>query len=78
MGKREVGQLGIVDLIVSILIAELVAISVEDTTKSILFSVIPILSLVILQMILSYTSLKNAKMVIRHSLLNMAKLIIKR
>ena len=61
MGKREVGQLGIVDLIVSILIAELVAISVEDTTKSILFSVIPILSLVILQMILSYTSLKNAK-----------------
>ena len=30
MGKREVGQLGIVDLIVSILIAELVAISIEN------------------------------------------------
>ena len=61
MGKREVGQLGIVDLIVSILIAELVAISVEDSTKSILTSVIPILCLVILQMLLSYTSLKNDK-----------------
>ena len=59
MGKREVGQLGIVDLIVSILIAELVAISIEDASKSILTSVIPIICLVILQIILSYTSLKS-------------------
>jgi uncharacterized membrane protein YcaP (DUF421 family) len=29
MGKREVGQLGIIDLIVSILIAELAAISIR-------------------------------------------------
>lgn len=61
MGKREVGQLGIVDLIVSILIAELVAISVEDSSKSILNSVIPILCLVVLQIILSYSSLKSGK-----------------
>ncbi len=61
MGKREVGQLGIVDLIVSILIAELVAISVEDTNKSIMTSVIPIICVVILQMVLSYTSLKSGK-----------------
>ena len=61
MGKREVGQLGIVDLIVSILIAELVTISVEDGSKSILDSVIPILCLVILQMVLSYISLKSGK-----------------
>ena len=61
MGKREVGQLGIVDLIVSILIAELVAISVEDASKSILASVIPILCLVLLQIVLSYTSLKSGK-----------------
>ena len=61
MGKREVGQLGIVDLIVSILIAELVAISVEDSSKSILASVIPILCLVFLQIVLSYISLKSSK-----------------
>ena len=61
MGKREVGQLGIVDLIVSILIAELVAISVEDTTGSIMLSVIPILALTLLQMLLSYGSLKSDK-----------------
>ena len=30
MGKREVGQLGMVDLIVSILIAELAAISIDN------------------------------------------------
>ncbi len=61
MGKREVGQLGIVDLIVSILIAELVAISVEDSTKSIMASVIPIICLVSLQIILSFASLKSGK-----------------
>ena len=61
MGKREVGQLGIVDLIVSILIAELVAISVEDGSKSILTSVVPIISLVILQITLSFASLKSGK-----------------
>jgi len=61
MGKREVGQLGIVDLIVSILIAELVAISVEDANKSIMASIIPILCVVILQILLSYASLKSGK-----------------
>ena len=61
MGKREVGQLGIVDLIVSILIAELVTISVEDGSKSILDSIVPIVCLVILQMVLSYASLKSGK-----------------
>ena len=30
MGKKEVGKLGIVDLIVSILIAELAALSIEE------------------------------------------------
>lgn len=59
MGKREVGQLGIVDLIVSILIAELVAISVEDTSKSIMVSVVPIIAVTLLQMILAYGSLKS-------------------
>ena len=42
MGKREVGQLGIIDLVVSILIAEFAVISIEDSNKSIFVSVIPI------------------------------------
>ena len=31
MGKREVGELGVIDLIVSVLIAEIVAISIDNT-----------------------------------------------
>lgn len=62
MGKREVGQLGIIDLIVSILIAELVVVSVEDLNISIFYSLVPVMCLVFLQMILSYSSLKSSKM----------------
>jgi len=61
MGKREVGQLGIIDLIVSILIAELVVISIEDLELNILYSLVPVVCLVILQIILSYGSLKSPK-----------------
>ena len=59
MGKREVGQLGIIDLIVSVLIAELVAISLEDTTKSVWLVIVPILLLVICQIGMSFLSLKR-------------------
>ena len=62
MGKREVGQLGIIDLIVSVLIAELVAISLEDTTKSVWLVIIPIFLLVGLQIGMSFLSLKRKGM----------------
>lgn len=61
MGKREVGQLSITDLIVSLLIAELTVISIENYEKSMLYSLIPIVILVLLQCILSYFSLKKPK-----------------
>ena len=61
MGKREVGQLSITDLIVSLLIADLTVISVENFDKSILYSLIPIVILVLLQCILAYISLKKPK-----------------
>lgn len=61
MGKREVGQLGIVDLIVSILIAELAAMAIENRKDSILLSIIPMITLVLIQVGMSYISLKNAK-----------------
>lgn len=61
MGKKEVGELSIIDLIVTILIAELAAICIEDYKSSILVSIIPIISLVIIQILLSYVTLKNNK-----------------
>lgn len=59
MGKKEVGQLSIIDLIVSILIAELAAMSIEEVDRSIFISIIPIALLVIIQMSLSYITLKS-------------------
>ncbi len=59
MGKREIGQLGIIDLIVSILIAELVAISIENINDSIFFTIIPIILLVVLELSLAFISIKS-------------------
>ncbi len=59
LGKREVGQLGIIDLVVTILIAELASISIENTDVTIFKSVIPILTLMGLEMILAFVSLKK-------------------
>ena len=61
MGKKEIGQLEVIDLIVTILIAELAAICIENYRKSILISVIPIITLVLIQLSLSYVSLKSSK-----------------
>jgi uncharacterized membrane protein YcaP (DUF421 family) len=61
MGKREIGQLGMVDLIVSILIAELAAMAIENRQESLFISLFPIILLVVIQVGLSYVSLKNSK-----------------
>ena len=60
MGKREVGQLGTFDLVVFILIAELVAISIENKDDFFL-NLIPVLILVFLQVVISKLSLKSVK-----------------
>ena len=59
MGKREVGQLGIIDLIVSVLIAELVALSLDKTDQSIFMAIIPIILLVLCQIIMAVLSLNK-------------------
>lgn len=61
MGKREVGQLGIIDLIVSILIAELVAISIENIKDPIILTIVPIILLVIVEVVLAFVSIKSRK-----------------
>lgn len=59
MGKREVGELSIMDFIVSIFIAELAAISIENYKNHLMLSIVPILSLVFLQIVASKLSLKS-------------------
>ena len=60
MGKREVGELSIIDLIVSILIAEIAAISIEKYNSSILVSLVPIAAIVIVQVLIAKISLKSS------------------
>ena len=61
MGKREIGQLGVVDLVVAILVAELVAISIENIEDSIFLTIIPIIIVTILEIIMAYISMKSRK-----------------
>ena len=51
----------VIDLIISILMAELIAISIENINESIILTVIPIIALVFLEIFLAKISLKNKR-----------------
>ena len=59
MGKREVGELSPFDLVVSIMIAELGVIAIEDGEKSLLTSIIPIFALVGIEVLMSLLAMKS-------------------
>lgn len=61
MGKREVGELSIMDLVVFVLIAECVAFGLEDMDKDLLPTIFPILLLFVIQYFNSLLSLKSKK-----------------
>ena len=61
MGKREVGELSVFDFIISMLISQLIAISIENYKESMWFVIIPLITLVFFQVIISKISLKNNK-----------------
>lgn len=61
MGKREIGQLGVIDLVISMLIAELVAISIEETESPMFLTIIPIAVLVLLEIVFAFISIKSRK-----------------
>jgi len=59
MGKREIGQLSVVDFVVSIMIAEIAVISIEDPNKPLMVTIVPIAILMVVQYGLAYISLKS-------------------
>lgn len=61
MGKREIGELGITDIVVSVLIAEFATISIENYKDSIFVTLVPVLIIVALQIISAYFSMKSFK-----------------
>lgn len=64
MGKREIGELSILDLVVFIMLAEIAVIGIEDTKDPLFHTVLPMVVLLIIQLSLAYVSLKSER--IRH------------
>lgn len=58
MGKREIGKLSTFDLVVSFMIADISAISLEGLDRPLLNGLVPIVTIVGLQIILSFIFLK--------------------
>ncbi|MGM0502240.1 MAG: DUF421 domain-containing protein [Bacillota bacterium] len=59
MGKREIGELTPIDLVVSLMIAELGILIIEDKSIGVIKGIIPIFTLVGIEILVSYLSLKN-------------------
>ncbi len=62
MGKREIGELSILDLVVFIMIAEMAVMAIENPKDPLLYSILPMLTLLIIQICLAIWSLKSNRM----------------
>lgn len=62
MGKREIGQLSIFDLIIFFMLAEISVIMVENLEEPMIQGLAAMITLVVLQIVLSYITLKFPKL----------------
>jgi len=61
MGKRQIGELQPSELVIAIMLAELASIPMQATGIPLLSGIIPILTLITLEILLSFISLKSKK-----------------
>ena len=61
MGKREIGELGVNDLLVSVLFAQFATLAIEKYTEPLIVTLIPVLIIVFLQILMSFLSLKSVR-----------------
>lgn len=61
MGKRQIGQLQPFELVIAIMISELASLPMQDTRIPLIHGIIPIITLLILQVGLSVLQLKSEK-----------------
>lgn len=61
MGKREVGELGVNDLLVSVLFAQFATLAIEKYTDPLIVTLVPTAIIVGMQVLISFLSLKNTK-----------------
>ncbi|SME92674.1 Uncharacterized membrane protein YcaP, DUF421 family [Paenibacillus barengoltzii J12] len=62
MGKREIGELSIFDLVISIMIAEIAVFALEDIERPLYDGVIPMLTLLLIQIVIAMLSLRFRKL----------------
>lgn len=59
MGKRQIGQLQPYELVVAIMISELASLPMQDTRIPLIHGIIPIFTLLLIQIIISFIELKS-------------------
>ncbi|MDM5190121.1 DUF421 domain-containing protein [Bacillus sp. DX4.1] len=59
MGKREIGELSVLDLVVFIMLGEMAVVAIENTDKPLWHQLVPMVLLMSVQIVLSIVSLKN-------------------
>lgn len=74
MGKRQLGELSPSELVITILISNIATLAMEDPEASLITGVIPILTLVSLDIIASYAALKSRGL--RHIISGRPKVLI--
>ena len=58
MGKREIGQLSLFDLIILLSIADIMVIGIEKYNENFLYVILPVIMMTLLQKLVAYISLK--------------------
>ncbi|MDP4104638.1 MAG: DUF421 domain-containing protein [Bacillota bacterium] len=61
MGKREIGELSILDLVVFIMIAEMAVVGIEDTKDPVTHTIFPMFVLMFIQILFAVISLKSKR-----------------
>ncbi|GIN89739.1 UPF0702 transmembrane protein YrbG [Siminovitchia terrae] len=61
MGKREIGELSVLDLVVFIMIGEMAVIAIEQHKDPIMHTIVPMTVLLLIQVGMAYASLKSRK-----------------
>ena len=61
MGKRQLGELEITDLVITLLLSEIATVVLTDPSKPILHTIVPVLTLALLEMSTSWLALKFPK-----------------
>ncbi|MFC4776494.1 DUF421 domain-containing protein [Paenibacillus sp. GCM10023252] len=59
MGKREIGKMSVFDLVISFMIAEIAVIVIEDTDRTMIEGIIPMVTLLGIQLLISFITLRS-------------------